>query len=76
MTRDEAAENNGYTAWSYQKALEEESLPIYDGTRDFQQDNASVHTAATTTTWLLEYAISWIDWPPMFIMASSLDTGY
>lgn len=63
MTRNETADNNGYTAWSYQKALEEGLLPIYNGTRDFQQDNARIHTAASTTRWLLENAISWIDWP-------------
>lgn len=64
MTRDPTSENNGYTSWSYQKALREGLVPIYDGSRQFQQDNAKIHASNSTQSWLLEHAISWIDWPP------------
>jgi hypothetical protein len=64
MTRDPLAKKNGYSSWSYQKALREGILPIYDGSRQFQQDNASIHNSDSTVEWLLDHAISWIDWPP------------
>ena len=35
MTRDESTEKKGYLAWSYQKALTESIIPIYDGSRKF-----------------------------------------
>ena len=49
MDRDEQSARNGYTARSYQKALSEGLLPIYDGMRLFQQDNARIHTCAATS---------------------------
>lgn len=63
MQRDEGTRRRGYTAQSYQKALEEGLLPCYDETRHFQQDNATIHVAASTEQWLQERKISWIDWP-------------
>lgn len=64
ITRDELAKKKGFTSNSYIKALEEGLLPNYDGTRHFQQDNASIHRSAATTEWLLNNAVSVIDWPP------------
>jgi hypothetical protein len=44
MTRDtRPGKKGGYSSWSYCKALEEGLLPVYDGTRHFQQDNAKIH---------------------------------
>jgi hypothetical protein len=63
MIRDQTAKRKGYTSKSYQKALEEGLLPIFVGTRNFQQDNARIHTSESTTEWLLSYGIPWIDWP-------------
>lgn len=63
MERDEDAPRKGYTANSYQKALQEGLLPHYDGTRHFQQDNAKIHVAESTRKWLAERGIEWMDWP-------------
>lgn len=63
LKRDLSTPRRGYTAWSYQKALEEGLLPHYDGTRHFQQDNAPVHVSESTERWLLTRGISWIEWP-------------
>jgi transposase InsO family protein len=63
MIRDERAKRKGYSAWSYQQALLEEEIPIYDGTRRFQQDNARIHTAQSTERFLMEHGIEYIDWP-------------
>lgn len=64
MQRDPNSRNNGYTSWSYQKAIEEGLLPLLDGTRELQQDNCSLHNSEATRSWLLLNVISWIDWPP------------
>jgi hypothetical protein len=64
MERDPNAPRRGYSAISYQNTLEEGLLPIYDGTRQFQQDNARIHNFGGTPEWLQEHAISYIDWPP------------
>jgi transposase len=45
MTRDLLAERNGYSSWSYRKALTEGLLPFLDKFKQFQQDNARIHTA-------------------------------
>src|SRR5262249_15042686 len=58
------APRNGYSAWSYQMALQEGLLPVYDGTLRFQQDNSGLHNAASTQTWLQEHGVEYIDWPP------------
>ncbi|KAG7404524.1 Transposable element Tc1 transposase [Fusarium oxysporum f. sp. raphani] len=63
MIRDQTARRRGYTSQSYQEALSEGLLPIWTGFRQFQQDNARIHTSESTTNWLLEHGISWIDWP-------------
>jgi hypothetical protein len=53
-----------YSSWSYQQALQKGLLPIYDGTRHFQQDNAKVHTSASSATWLMNSAVEVLDgWP-------------
>lgn len=63
MTRDEDAPRKGYTARSYQKALQEGLIPHYDETRHFQQDNAKIHVCKSTEEWLQSRGISWIEWP-------------
>lgn len=63
MERDRQGKRHGYTARSYQQALSEGLLPIYNGTRHFQQDNARIHTCEATTRWLQEHRIEYIDWP-------------
>lgn len=64
MERDSAARRNGFTARSYQRALEEGLLPFYNGTRRFQQDNARIHNFGGTPEWLQIHGIEYIDWPP------------
>lgn len=64
MTRDELAKKKGFTSRSYIQALREGLLPVYDGTRHFQQDNASIHRSIVTEAFLLENAISLLQWPP------------
>ena len=63
MERDEQSARKGFTAQSYQKALSEGLLPIFNGTRLFQQDNAKIHVCASTAHWLSERAIIQIKWP-------------
>lgn len=63
MTRDELAKKKGFTSTSYMQALEEGLLPVYDGTRHFQQDNAAIHRSAVTEAFLLQNAISLLEWP-------------
>ena len=63
MIRDTTTRRRGYTSRSYQEALTEGLLPMYNGTRHFQQDNARIHTSESTTEWLLQRGIGWIDWP-------------
>lgn len=64
MERDETARRRGYTSRSYQKALEEGLLPIWDPTRRFQQGNARIHNFGGTPEWLQIHGIEYIDWPP------------
>ncbi|KAF7563680.1 hypothetical protein G7046_g460 [Stylonectria norvegica] len=64
MERDSRAKKGGYSGWSYLKALEEGLFPLYDGTRHFQQDNSSLHTARPTFAWLMSHGVEYIDWPP------------
>ena len=65
MERDyEPPARGGYTSLSYQKALQEGLIPIYDGTRYFQQDNTSVHVSQSTIDWLANNAIEVLEfWP-------------
>lgn len=63
MERDQDAPRKGYTAKSYQKALAKGLLPIYNGTRQFQQDNARIHNFGGTPQWLQQHCIQWIEWP-------------
>ena len=64
MQRDETRVRKGYTARSYIQALEEGLLPIYDETRKFVQDNASIHRARPTMEWLEQHNVALWDWPP------------
>ncbi len=64
MERDSTSQSNGYISQSYQNALREGLLPVYDGTRIFIQDNAPIHTSAATMQWLLDHQIELRDWPP------------
>lgn len=63
MTRDELAKKKGFTSTSYMQSLTEGLLPVYDGTRHFQQDNAAIHRSAVTEAFLLQNAISLLEWP-------------
>lgn len=63
IERDKQSARKGFTARSYQKALSEGLLPIFDGTRLFQQDNAKIHVCASTAHWLSERVIIQIEWP-------------
>jgi hypothetical protein len=63
MIRDDMPRRNGYTSRSCQLALEEGLLYIYDVTRRFEQDNAKIHVSESSTAWLLEHGIEFIDWP-------------
>jgi transposase len=63
MERDPDSRKIGYTAKSYQKALSEGLLPMYDSIRYFQQDNARIHIAGGTLEWLQEHRIEYINWP-------------
>ena len=64
MERDLSARRHGYTSWSYIQALEEGLIPVYNGSRQFMQDNAAIHTSQASKRWLLEHTIQWIGWPP------------
>jgi transposase len=65
MKRDPTATRIGYTSVSYIQALEEGLLPIWpEEGGQFQQDNAPIHTAGRTTSWLENHTISYITWPP------------
>ena len=64
MDRDPTSTGNGYTSWSYQLALREGLLPIWNDTLQFQQDNAPIHVSESSINWLLANAIEFIDWPP------------
>ena len=62
MERDyQPLQKGGYSSWSYQQALQKGLLPVYDGTRHFQQDNAKVHVSVSSTTWLLNAAVEVLD---------------
>lgn len=63
MICDQAAKRKGCTSKSYQEALLEGLLPIYNRTQQFQQDNARIYTSESTTDWLLSHSIAWMDWP-------------
>ncbi|KAK4243595.1 hypothetical protein C7999DRAFT_44627 [Corynascus novoguineensis] len=52
-------ENTEVLIRSYQKALEEGLLLVYNGTRHFQQDNAKVYTSTSSIEWLLNYCCWW-----------------
>lgn len=64
MERDPDSARNGFTARSYPNALSEGLLPVSDGTRRFQQDNARIHNFGGTPEWLQLHGIEFVDWPP------------
>jgi hypothetical protein len=57
ITRDKLAKHKGFSSRSYMQALQEGLLPVYDGTRHFQQDNASIHRSIVTEAFLAQNAI-------------------
>ena len=64
MERDETSPRGGYSATSYVATLEQGLLPIYDG-QTYMHDNAPVHTARSTTSWLANWGIYVLpNWPP------------
>lgn len=63
IERDYCGKRKGYTAKSYQKALEIGLLSYYDGMRRFQQDNTQIHNFGGTPEWLQSRGIEYIDWP-------------
>ncbi|KAK4233826.1 hypothetical protein C8A03DRAFT_38439 [Achaetomium macrosporum] len=65
MERDyQPLQKGGYSSWSYQRALRQGLLQIYDSIRYFQQDNAKVYISASSTKWLLNNVIEVLeDWP-------------
>jgi hypothetical protein len=63
MTKDFTSKKNGYTSWSYRKALTEGFIPFLDEFDQFQQDNARVHTAGRSIDWLLLHGIIPVNWP-------------
>jgi hypothetical protein len=63
MERDELSKGNGYSTWSYLKALEAGLRPIYQPGLFFQQDNAKIHVSREAQRWFEEHGIWVIDWP-------------
>lgn len=63
MERDQESKRKGFTTKSYLKTLEKALLPYYDGTRDFQQDNAPIHKSHTAMKWFVNNMIELMDWP-------------
>jgi transposase len=63
MKRDPTAKRNGFSSWSYCKALKEGLLPFLDEFNQFQQDNARIHTSKQSLDWLLLHGIRPIHWP-------------
>lgn len=64
MKRDPTSKNNRYTSWSYILALWDGLLPLYDGTKRCQQDNAKIYVSNETISWLMEQGIELLEWPP------------
>jgi hypothetical protein len=64
MTRDEDSARNGYSTWSYCKALDEGLVEYYEPGLKFMQDNAPIHTSALSKLWLEEHGVEVIEWPP------------
>jgi transposase len=56
--------DRGYKAPSYTRVLEEGLLPFFQDGQIFQQDNAPIHAARITKSWLQEHNIEPIEWPP------------
>jgi hypothetical protein len=65
MQRDPTAKKNGYSAWSYIKAMNEGLFPIYRRSLRYMQDNASIHMAGLVNLWLKDHFIPILpDWHP------------
>jgi hypothetical protein len=63
MERDQISKGNGYSTWSYLRALEAGLLPVYKPGIFFQQDNAKIHVSREAKEWFEEHGIWVIDWP-------------
>ena len=61
MSRDSEAAQNGYSARSYLKILQEELPKIWQPGMSLVQDNASIHTAKICKKWLSDEAIPVVD---------------
>jgi hypothetical protein len=61
MTRDENSHQNGYSAASYLKILEENIFTIYSPELTLMQDNSLIHTARIVKKWLEDNGISTMD---------------
>lgn len=63
MNRDSESRRNGYTSRSYIDALERGLLPNYRDRDIFMQDNAPIHTSATTRRFLRRCRIRVVSFP-------------
>ena len=63
MTRDPEATRRGYSANSYVQVLEEQVPAIYQIGMNWQQDNASIHTARKVTEFFEHLGVSVLPWP-------------
>jgi len=64
MERDPLAKNDGYSAKSYVKILEDNLPGIWTPGLIFMHDNAPIHNAGPAKIWLEEHGISLMKWPP------------
>jgi DDE superfamily endonuclease len=64
MSRDDTADNNGYTANLYINVLEGSLPRCWQPGMKFMQDNAPIYTAKKVKQWFENNGILMIDWPP------------
>jgi hypothetical protein len=64
MERDPEAPRNGYTAHSYQNALEDGLRHLYEPGAVYVQDNSPLHSAKTTREWFGQHGIWVVELPP------------
>jgi transposase len=64
MQRDPDAPHGGYSAQSYIQALQQGLLPHWRDSQLFMHDNASIHTARAVASFIENYQIHTIRWPP------------
>ena len=63
MERDPTSPRNGYSAWSYCRALEAGLLRNYQAGDQFLQDNAPVHRAHITAAFMQRHGIQVVNFP-------------